>query len=223
MGLSVRARMVLLFGLGALCGCSDKPVAADLRLLGTWDSGLVDAGAYRCRDKLTFRDDGTYGDHYLIIQDYPGSSVIVTDEADSGGTYSTENGTFTKSYVAKNGSQQTWSSQYGFPDSDTLEFTVSFSAFCPMQVFKRGVIADDGGTDAATGGAGGGGTGGAGGGTGGAGGASCAAETDSAFCSRLGKNCGEVTDTDTCGTARTVSSCGICTVPKMCSISNVCQ
>jgi hypothetical protein len=38
----------------------------------------------------------------------------------------------------------------------------------------------------------------------------CQPETDAAFCSRLGKMCGGVTDTDNCGTSRTVASCGTC-------------
>lgn len=51
---------------------------------------------------------------------------------------------------------------------------------------------------------------------------SCTAETDTAFCSRLGKNCGSVSGTDNCGTSRAVSSCGTCTAPATCSASNVC-
>ena len=52
--------------------------------------------------------------------------------------------------------------------------------------------------------------------------ASCTPETDAAFCSRLGKNCGMVSGTDNCGTLRTVTSCGTCTAPNVCSASNVC-
>jgi hypothetical protein len=44
----------------------------------------------------------------------------------------------------------------------------------------------------------------------------CTPETDSTFCSRLGKNCGSVTAADNCGTNRTVSSCGTCTSPATC-------
>jgi hypothetical protein len=40
----------------------------------------------------------------------------------------------------------------------------------------------------------------------------CVPETDPAFCSRLGKNCGTVSAPDNCGIPRTVSSCGTCTV-----------
>jgi hypothetical protein len=53
----------------------------------------------------------------------------------------------------------------------------------------------------------------------------CTPETNSAFCSRLGKNCGSVTAADNCGTNRTVSSCGTCTSPATCGGSgtaNVC-
>ena len=53
----------------------------------------------------------------------------------------------------------------------------------------------------------------------------CTAETDTAFCSRLGKNCGSVTANDNCGTSRTVSSCGTCTSPATCGgggTANVC-
>jgi hypothetical protein len=56
-------------------------------------------------------------------------------------------------------------------------------------------------------------------------GASCTAETDPAFCSRLGKNCGSVSATDNCNTARTVASCGTCTAPATCGgggTANVC-
>jgi hypothetical protein len=53
----------------------------------------------------------------------------------------------------------------------------------------------------------------------------CTAETNAAFCSRLGKNCGSVTANDNCGTSRTVSSCGTCTSPATCGgggTANVC-
>ena len=53
----------------------------------------------------------------------------------------------------------------------------------------------------------------------------CAPETDAAFCSRLGKNCGSVTDNDNCGNSRTVSSCGSCVSPNTCGgggTPNVC-
>jgi sulfatase modifying factor 1 len=63
--------------------------------------------------------------------------------------------------------------------------------------------------------------------TGGAGGiedgaASCTTETDTAFCSRLGKNCGSIAAADNCGTTRTVSSCGTCVLPQTCSANNGC-
>jgi hypothetical protein len=38
----------------------------------------------------------------------------------------------------------------------------------------------------------------------------CIAETNTAFCTRLNKNCGSVTANDNCGNSRTVSSCGSC-------------
>jgi Carbohydrate binding module (family 6) len=92
-----------------------------------------------------------------------------------------------------------------------------------------------GDTAAAAGGTGGdtaaaaGGIGGTGGlaGTGGTGGVVCTAETDPAFCTRLGKNCGSVTAPDNCATSRTVASCGSCTQPQTCGGSaagtaNVC-
>jgi prepilin-type N-terminal cleavage/methylation domain-containing protein len=53
----------------------------------------------------------------------------------------------------------------------------------------------------------------------------CTSETDSAFCSRLGKNCGSVTANDNCGVSRTVASCGVCTIPQYCGgggTANVC-
>ena len=49
----------------------------------------------------------------------------------------------------------------------------------------------------------------------------CTPETDAAFCSRLGKNCGPVTAADNCGGSRTVD-CGTCTAPSTCSATNVC-
>lgn len=48
------------------------------------------------------------------------------------------------------------------------------------------------------------------------------AESDEAFCERLGKECGTVAETDACGVARTVS-CGTCTDGKSCGEDNVCQ
>jgi formylglycine-generating enzyme len=52
--------------------------------------------------------------------------------------------------------------------------------------------------------------------------ASCTAETDAAFCTRLGKNCGNVTAANNCGTQRTVS-CGACSgATPTCSSTNVC-
>jgi hypothetical protein len=53
----------------------------------------------------------------------------------------------------------------------------------------------------------------------------CAPESDAAFCSRLGKNCGQVTDADNCGVMRTVPNCGSCASPEVCGGSgqpNVC-
>lgn len=43
----------------------------------------------------------------------------------------------------------------------------------------------------------------------------CAAETDMAFCTRLGKTCGSVTAADSCGQMRT-ASCGTCMMPATC-------
>ena len=53
----------------------------------------------------------------------------------------------------------------------------------------------------------------------------CTPESNAAFCARLGKNCGAVTDADNCGTTRTVSSCGSCLAPEICGgdgTPNVC-
>jgi hypothetical protein len=55
--------------------------------------------------------------------------------------------------------------------------------------------------------------------------ATCTAESDTAFCSRLNKNCGSVTANDNCSTTRTVTSCGTCTSPSTCGgggTTNVC-
>ncbi|MCU0696314.1 MAG: hypothetical protein MUC96_07290 [Myxococcaceae bacterium] len=52
----------------------------------------------------------------------------------------------------------------------------------------------------------------------------CAPETDAAFCSRLGKNCGAVTGFDRCGASRTVN-CGTCSGANTCGgggQANVC-
>lgn len=56
-------------------------------------------------------------------------------------------------------------------------------------------------------------------------GSTCTPESNAAFCSRLGKQCGSVTGTDNCNAARTVSSCGTCTAPQTCGgggTANVC-
>ena len=53
----------------------------------------------------------------------------------------------------------------------------------------------------------------------------CSAESDTVFCSRLGKNCGTVTAADNCGQSRTVPSCGTCNSPQTCGgagVPNVC-
>ncbi len=52
--------------------------------------------------------------------------------------------------------------------------------------------------------------------------ANCIGESDAAFCERLGRNCGAVTEADNCGAQRTGVSCGICASPLMCGNSNVC-
>jgi hypothetical protein len=59
-------------------------------------------------------------------------------------------------------------------------------------------------------------------------GGTCTAESNAAFCTRVGKNCGSVTANDNCGNARTVSSCGSCpsgltcggasNLPSVCSL-----
>ena len=57
-------------------------------------------------------------------------------------------------------------------------------------------------------------------------GASCASESNTAFCSRLGATCGALTAIDNCGQVRTISSCGgTCTSPQTCGgggVANVC-
>ncbi len=51
----------------------------------------------------------------------------------------------------------------------------------------------------------------------------CRAETNTAFCSRLGKNCGSVSALDNCGADRT-ATCGTCTGGNICgpTLENVC-
>jgi hypothetical protein len=44
----------------------------------------------------------------------------------------------------------------------------------------------------------------------------CTAETDTAFCTRLAKNCGAVTAADNCGAQRTAASCGTCAATSVC-------
>ncbi|HEY0710443.1 MAG TPA: hypothetical protein VGG33_26800, partial [Polyangia bacterium] len=45
----------------------------------------------------------------------------------------------------------------------------------------------------------------------------CVSESTSAFCKRLGRNCGTVSGTDNCGAFRWVSSCGSCSPPQYCN------
>lgn len=55
--------------------------------------------------------------------------------------------------------------------------------------------------------------------------AGCVVEATPDFCARLGKDCGDVTAPDNCGTARTYS-CGSCTAPTSCGgggVANVCD
>lgn len=55
--------------------------------------------------------------------------------------------------------------------------------------------------------------------------AACPAETDSAFCTRAGKNCGSFTAADNCGANRTVTTCGSCAGVQTCNgngVANVC-
>jgi hypothetical protein len=49
----------------------------------------------------------------------------------------------------------------------------------------------------------------------------CMPETDTAFCARLGASCGEATQFDNCGVARTVASCGTCTAGA-CETASAC-
>lgn len=48
----------------------------------------------------------------------------------------------------------------------------------------------------------------------------CTAESEAAFCARLGKNCGAASAQDSCGVVRSVASCGVCT--QTCGVSGVC-
>ncbi|AKU90874.1 hypothetical protein AKJ08_1261 [Vulgatibacter incomptus] len=50
----------------------------------------------------------------------------------------------------------------------------------------------------------------------------CAAESDAAICRRLGKICGDVTDTDQCGVERT-AACGSCVAGQECGDDNLCH
>jgi len=50
----------------------------------------------------------------------------------------------------------------------------------------------------------------------------CTPESNTAFCSRLNKNCGSVTALDNCRVSRTVY-CGDCTSPLTCNSNNVCS
>src|SRR2546421_71484 len=54
----------------------------------------------------------------------------------------------------------------------------------------------------------------------------CVAETDAAFCARLGKNCGTVSESDNCGAPRSVTGCGSCISPQACAAkgtANLCE
>jgi hypothetical protein len=58
------------------------------------------------------------------------------------------------------------------------------------------------------------------------GGAPCVSETDAAFCTRVGKDCGAVSGTDNCSVARSVTNCGTCASPQVCAgrgTANVCE
>jgi hypothetical protein len=53
----------------------------------------------------------------------------------------------------------------------------------------------------------------------------CTPESDTAFCARLSKNCGQVVNTDNCSQPRMVASCGTCTGSQTCGgggTANVC-
>jgi len=55
-------------------------------------------------------------------------------------------------------------------------------------------------------------------------GGTCTPEDDVTFCARLGRNCGVVTELDTCGESRS-ANCGGCTNPETCGgvgIAGVC-
>lgn len=52
--------------------------------------------------------------------------------------------------------------------------------------------------------------------------AGCIVESDADFCKRLGKNCGQVMDMDSCMQART-ADCGMCTAPATCQADNTCN
>jgi len=65
-------------------------------------------------------------------------------------------------------------------------------------------------------------SGGSGGAGGSAGATGCVPESDTAFCTRLGKSCGSVSGADNCGNGRVVTSCGTCTAPNICGANNVC-
>lgn len=76
-------------------------------------------------------------------------------------------------------------------------------------------VVDGGAGDGGDGGVGDGGAGDGGGGDGGAVDGGCTAEGDVAFCTRLAKDCDNVTAADNCGAPRTVN-CGSCNTPKTC-------
>jgi sulfatase modifying factor 1 len=50
----------------------------------------------------------------------------------------------------------------------------------------------------------------------------CTAESDAAFCTRLGATCGSKSGTDNCGQARTVANCGTCATGNACGAANTC-
>ena len=53
-------------------------------------------------------------------------------------------------------------------------------------------------------------------------GGTCTAETDAAFCTRLGATCGSKSGADNCGQARTVANCGTCATGNACGAANTC-
>jgi hypothetical protein len=151
---------------------------------------------------ITFRNNGpSTSSHYVLEFDVPSGKHCTNDTVPSGSTLSPLTGSGSTAKTTSNHCIFTWSN--GPTLAANASKTINYSTDSNSGSFTSAsnvTVSDSSCTV-------------------------CTPETDSAFCSRLGKNCNSVTAPDNCGTSRTVSSCGMCTSPATCGGSgtaNVC-